>query len=89
MGWHTYANRGKPLEAFKITAPPSQNAVEQLLALQEAISQVEASIQAGNIFLLKVRALLFAALPQVNHETRLDRNIFVYLAFLKCTCNKI
>lgn len=70
MGWHTYANRGKPLKAFNITAPPSQNAVEQLLALQEAISQVEALIQSGNIFLLKVRALLFAALPQVI--TQLD-----------------
>lgn len=68
MGWHRYANRGKTLEAFNVTAPPSQNPVEQLLALQEAISQVEAQIQAGNVFLLKVRALLFAALPQVYTE---------------------
>ncbi|XP_074344863.1 uncharacterized protein LOC141683948 isoform X2 [Apium graveolens] len=71
MSWHTYANRGKPLEAFKIKAPPSQNAVEQLLALQEAISQVEALIQGGNIFLLKVRALLFAAIPQATEKTAL------------------
>lgn len=77
MGWHAYANRGKPLEAFKITAPPSQNAVEQLLALQEAISQVEALIQDGNVFLLKIRALLFAALPQVI--IRLD--LIVVLVF--------
>lgn len=65
MLWRRHTNKGRPLEAFKITAPPSRNAVEQLLTLQEAISQVEALIQAGNVILLKVRALLFAALPQV------------------------
>ncbi|XP_017230652.1 uncharacterized protein LOC108205272 [Daucus carota subsp. sativus] len=71
MGWHRYAKRGKTLEAFNITVPPSQNAVEQLLALQDAISQVEALIQAGNIFLLKVRALLLAAIPQATERTAL------------------
>ena len=65
MLWRRHANKGRPLEAYKITAPPNRNAVEQLLTLQEAISQVEALIQSGNIILLKVRALLFAALPQV------------------------
>ncbi|WOH15693.1 hypothetical protein DCAR_0935236 [Daucus carota subsp. sativus] len=66
MGCNRFANYGKPLEAFNITAPPYRNAVEQLLALQEAISELEALIQAGNIFLLKIRALLFAALPQAT-----------------------
>ncbi|GMQ02320.1 hypothetical protein CsSME_00048611 [Camellia sinensis var. sinensis] len=53
------------MDAFKITIPPNENAAEQLLTLQEAITQVESLIQAGNITLLKVRALLFAALPQL------------------------
>ncbi|CAL5439164.1 unnamed protein product [Camellia sinensis] len=55
----------RPMDAFKITIPPNENAAEQLLTLQEAITQVESLIQAGNITLLKVRALLFAALPQM------------------------
>lgn len=65
MLWRRSFNRGKPLEAFKIPPPPNKNAVEQLLTLQEAISKVEELIQAGNIILLKIRALLFAVLPQV------------------------
>lgn len=65
MLWHRNAGKGRPLEPLKIIAPPPKNAVEQLLLLQEAISQLEALIQSGNIILLKVRALIFAALPQV------------------------
>lgn len=64
MLWCRHLNRGKPLEPFRIT-PPHNNAVEQLLLLQEAITQVEALLRAGNIILLKIRALLFAVLPQV------------------------
>lgn len=65
MLWRRYFNRGKSLEAFRVTPPPNRNAVEQLLTLQDAISQVEALIQAANIVLLKIRALLFAVVPQV------------------------
>ncbi|GAV62360.1 DUF639 domain-containing protein [Cephalotus follicularis] len=68
MLWRRHYNKGKPLEPFKITAPPNRNAVEQLLTLQEAISQVEALIQDGNIILLKIRALLFAVLPQATDK---------------------
>jgi len=39
--------------------------MEQLLAVQNAISQAEESIQYGNIVLLKLRALLLSAFPQV------------------------
>ncbi|XAR63973.1 hypothetical protein NMG60_11024147, partial [Bertholletia excelsa] len=66
MLWQGHAKKGGSLVALKITVPPNKNAVEQLLTLQEAISQVESLIQRGNVFLLKVRALLFAALPQVT-----------------------
>ena len=66
MLWRRHFNKGKPLEAFRITPPPNRNAVEQLLTLQEGISQLEALIRTGNVILLKIRALLFAVLPQVH-----------------------
>lgn len=66
MLWRRHFNKGKPLETFKVTSPPNRNTVEQLLTLQEAITQVEALIQASNIILLKMRALLFGVLPQVH-----------------------
>ncbi|XP_022763874.1 uncharacterized protein LOC111309188 [Durio zibethinus] len=76
MLWRRHFNKGKHLEAFRITTPPNKNAVEQLLALQEAISQLEALIQTGNVFLLKIRALFFAVLPQAT-----DR-VAILLAFM-------
>ncbi|KAJ8548844.1 hypothetical protein K7X08_029825 [Anisodus acutangulus] len=69
--WHRIVRKGRPLEPLKIVAPPPKNAVEQLLLLQEAISQLEALIQSGNIILLKVRALIFAILPQATDRTTL------------------
>ncbi|XP_022957240.1 uncharacterized protein LOC111458683 isoform X1 [Cucurbita moschata] len=71
--------QSKPLEPYRITAPPNRNAVEQLLTLQEVITQVEALIQDGNIFLLKIRALLFAVLPQ---ETDMVAIVLVFAAFV-------
>ncbi|KAL7183439.1 hypothetical protein ACSBR2_025779 [Camellia fascicularis] len=66
MLWYGHIKKERPVEAFKITIPTNENAAEQLLTLQEAITQVESLIQAGNITLLKVRALLFAELPQAT-----------------------
>ncbi|PPR82389.1 hypothetical protein GOBAR_AA38326 [Gossypium barbadense] len=70
MLWNRYFNKGKPLEAFRIIAPPNRNAVEQLLTLQEVISQYEALIQTANVILLKIRAILFAVLPQNTSRSR-------------------
>ncbi|OMO62904.1 hypothetical protein COLO4_32830 [Corchorus olitorius] len=42
--------------------------MEQLLAVQNAISQVEQLIQDGNIFLLKFRALLMSIFPQASQK---------------------
>lgn len=64
MLWHKYCSKWKPLAAFQIKPPSTKNAVEQLLTLQDAISKVETLVQAGNIILLKLRALLFAAIPK-------------------------
>ncbi|XP_010521800.1 PREDICTED: uncharacterized protein LOC104800626 [Tarenaya hassleriana] len=69
MLWRKQFNKGKEPKAVRVTAPPSKNAVEQILTLQEAISQVEALIQAGNIILLKIRAILLALLPQATDTT--------------------
>lgn len=80
MFWRRNVRKGKPLEPLKIIAPPPKNAVEQLLILQEAISQLEALIQSGNIILLKVRALIFAVLPQATDRTALLL-VIVALAF--------
>ena len=58
-------NQGTPVDEVKVVAPPAMNAMEQLLAVQNAISQAEQFIQDGNIFLLKLRALFLAIFPQV------------------------
>lgn len=66
MLWRRYFRKGRSLEAFVVTPPANRNAVEQLLTLQEAITHFESLIQAANIVLLKLRALLLAILPQVS-----------------------
>ncbi|KAI4358059.1 hypothetical protein L6164_001965 [Bauhinia variegata] len=68
MLWRRHFNRDRQLKAFRITSPPNRNAVEQLITLQEAITQVESLIQGGNIILLKIRALLLALLPQATQK---------------------
>ncbi|KVI04412.1 Protein of unknown function DUF639 [Cynara cardunculus var. scolymus] len=42
-------SRGRPVDEFKVTAPPPMNTMEQLLAVQNAISQAEELIQDGNV----------------------------------------
>ncbi|KAL6844357.1 hypothetical protein ACP4OV_026030 [Aristida adscensionis] len=64
MLWNKHYVNGQLIGAFEVTPPPRRRTVEQLLALQEAISQLEAHVQAGNIFLLKLRSLMLAAFPQ-------------------------
>ncbi|KAK8561430.1 hypothetical protein V6N12_048501 [Hibiscus sabdariffa] len=77
MLWNRYFNRGKPLEPFRIIAPPNRNAVEQLLTLQEVISQYEALIQTANVVLLKIWAIVFAVLPQATDRVAIS---LVFLA---------
>ncbi|KAK6921499.1 Protein of unknown function DUF639 [Dillenia turbinata] len=66
MIWQRLFNNGQPIEAFRVILPPNRNAVEQLLMLQDGLAQIEALLQAGNITLLKMRALIFAVLPQAT-----------------------
>lgn len=57
--------QGRKVDELKVLAPPPMNAMEQLLAVQNAISQAEEVIQDGNVVLLKLRALLLSMFPQV------------------------
>ncbi|TYJ22176.1 hypothetical protein E1A91_A08G108700v1 [Gossypium mustelinum] len=61
-----FCNQGRPLVELKVMAPPSTNTMEQLLAVQNAISQAEQLVQDGNIVLLKFRALLLSIFPQAS-----------------------
>ncbi|XP_062117134.1 uncharacterized protein LOC133830994 isoform X3 [Humulus lupulus] len=57
-----------PVDEVKVLAPPPMNTMEQLLAVQNAISQAEEFIQGGNIVLLKLRALLLVIFPQASEK---------------------
>ncbi|XP_062223383.1 uncharacterized protein LOC133922186 isoform X2 [Phragmites australis] len=72
-------NQGKPMTEVKVASPPPMNTMEQLLAVQNAISKIEELVQDANIVLLKIRALLLAFPSQCYrtrcnmHRTRLQR----------------
>ncbi|GAB4839587.1 hypothetical protein Ancab_029110 [Ancistrocladus abbreviatus] len=61
-------SQGQPLDEIKVAAPPAKNTMEQLLAVQNAITQVEELIQDGNIALLKIRGLLLSIFPQASEK---------------------
>lgn len=63
-----FLNQGKPVDGVKVVAPPPMNTMEQLLAVQNAISQGEQLIKDGNIFLLKLRGLLLTIFPQASDK---------------------
>eukprot|EP01018_Ginkgo_biloba_P026955 Gb_01320 [translate_table: standard] len=95
MLWSRHSSQGKAIDELRVKAPPGQSTVEQLLALQQAVSQVEALVQAGNIILLKLRALLLGAFPQATDKAAvalillavilacLPLKIVILLAFLE------
>eukprot|EP00250_Pteridium_aquilinum_P014916 c22281_g1_i1 orf=214-2319(+) len=63
---------------LRVTSPASQSTVEQLLALQQGLTELKDLLQAGNIFLLKLRAILFSTLPQATDQVVA---VLVILAF--------
>ncbi|KAI4374488.1 hypothetical protein MLD38_012475 [Melastoma candidum] len=63
-----YFNNEKTAYEVKVIAPPPMNTMEQLLAVQNAISQAEGFVQDGNIVLLKLRGLLMAIYPQASEK---------------------
>ena len=60
-----YFSQEKSIHEVKVLAPTAMNTMEQLLAVQNAISQAEGIIQDANVVLLKIRALLLSLFPQV------------------------
>lgn len=65
MLWFRQGQDGTSGE-LRVTSPASQSTVEQLLALQQGLSELKDLLQAGNIFLLKIRAIMFSTLPQAT-----------------------
>ncbi|KAI3780187.1 hypothetical protein L2E82_10158 [Cichorium intybus] len=61
-----YSSGGRPVDEFKVVAPPPMNTMEQLLAVQNAISQAEELIQDTNVVLLKLRGLMLSIFPQAS-----------------------
>lgn len=52
----------------RVISPASQSTVEQLLALQQGLTELKDLLQAVNIFLLKLRAILFSTVPQATDQ---------------------
>ncbi|KAJ8773085.1 hypothetical protein K2173_028262 [Erythroxylum novogranatense] len=78
-----WRNQGRPIDALKVTAPPPMNTMERLLAVQNAISQVEQLMKDGNIFLLKLRALLLSIFPQATEKLAITLALMaLVLAFI-------
>ncbi|XP_040999354.1 uncharacterized protein LOC121245108 [Juglans microcarpa x Juglans regia] len=68
MVLNRFCGQGKPVDHVKVIVPPATKTMEQLLAVQNAISQTEGLIQDGNILLLKMRALLLCIFPQASQK---------------------
>ncbi|KAF9591399.1 hypothetical protein IFM89_004084 [Coptis chinensis] len=76
-------NKGRPIYELKVMAPPAMNTMEQLLKLQNAISQLEELVQDGNVVLLKLRALSLSVFPKASEKLALGLvAIALVLAFL-------
>ncbi|KOM54330.1 hypothetical protein LR48_Vigan10g022200 [Vigna angularis] len=61
-------SQGRSVPEVKVIAPPPMNTMEQLLAVQNAVSQAEQFIQDGNVILLKLRGLLLSIFPQATEK---------------------
>ncbi|XP_059640639.1 uncharacterized protein LOC132282848 [Cornus florida] len=61
-------SQGRSVNELKVVVPPAMNTMEQLLAVQNAISQAEELIRDGNIVLLKLRALQLSIFPQASQK---------------------
>ncbi|KAI6674211.1 hypothetical protein NL676_002117 [Syzygium grande] len=68
MVLNKYLSGGKSIHEVKVVAPPVMNTMEQLLAVQNAISQAEGFIQDTNIVLLKLRGLMMSIYPQASEK---------------------
>lgn len=70
--------QGSQKGELNVSAPPTLSTVEQLMTLQQALTDLETNLQLGNISLLKVRAILFSTLPRVTDQVIA---VVIFLAF--------
>lgn len=76
-------SQGRGVPEVKVIAPPPMNTMEQLLAVQNAVSQAEQLIQDGNVILLKFRGLLLSIFPQATEKLAFSLlSVALVLAFL-------
>ncbi|CAK9865638.1 unnamed protein product [Sphagnum jensenii] len=68
MAYFRYMQKDEQIPEVLIPTPPGQSTVEQLLALQQALAQLEGFIQASNIMLLKSQALLLSVFPEATNQ---------------------
>ncbi|XP_044477346.1 uncharacterized protein LOC123204639 isoform X2 [Mangifera indica] len=85
MALARFFNQGQPVDEVKVIAPPPMSTMEQLLAVQTAVSQVEQLIQDGNIFILKLRGLLLSIFPQASVQFAVTLLLVAFiLVFVPC-----
>ncbi|XP_076919735.1 uncharacterized protein LOC143580653 [Bidens hawaiensis] len=63
-----YLSGGKAVNNLKVIVPPPMNKMEQLLAVQNAISQAEELVKEGNVALFKLHGLLLSIFPQASNR---------------------
>ncbi|KAF9602873.1 hypothetical protein IFM89_031819 [Coptis chinensis] len=71
MLFNRWFNKRRPIYELKVMAPPAMNTMEQLLKLQNAISQLEELVQDGNVVLLKLQALSLSVFPKASEKLAL------------------
>ncbi|KAH1234177.1 hypothetical protein AAZX31_09G166300 [Glycine max] len=80
-------SQGRSVPEVKVLAPPPMNTMEQLLAVQNAVTQAEQLIQDGNVILLKFRGLLLSIFPQATEKLAFGLlSTALILAFLPTKC---
>lgn len=61
-------NQGMCIDELKVIVPPPMTKMDQILAVQNALSRAEVLLQDGNVILLKTRALLLSIFPQASQK---------------------
>jgi hypothetical protein len=65
-------NSESTIKKVTIREPPPSNTLQKIIALKEALTEVEIQIQNVNITLLKLRSLIMVGHPQVlSHSVHL------------------
>lgn len=60
---------GRSVGKVTIRDQPPSNTIQKIIALKEAMADMEDFLQRVNIFLLKVRTIILAGQPEVREKT--------------------